>query len=103
MATTSPVKDLADVTGQDEYVVVYAWVNHIIDLSSHKPYQKGILGDESTRNKEPRKFVVYDPDLRLEKGNKYRIFGRERTYEPFEEIQIEIGEADHVDVLYEAE
>lgn len=103
MATKWPVKDLADVTGKDEYIVVNAWVNHIIDLSTHKPFQKGILGDDSTRYKEPRKFVVYDPDLRLEKGKKYRIFGRERTYEPFEEIQIEIRDADHVDVLWEPE
>jgi len=101
MAFTVPVKDLAEVKPTGNYVVVKAWVNHIRDLNSPVPYQKGILGDDSSWNIEPRKFVVYDSDLRLEKGNKYRIFGRERGYEDLDEIQIEIGDADHVTLLYE--
>lgn len=102
MADKWPEKDLAEVDGTGEYVVVTAWVNHIEDVSTHKPYQKGILGDDSVWNKKPRKFVVWDSDLRLEKGNKYRIFGRERVYEDLNEIQISISDADHVDVVFEA-
>lgn len=102
MAFTVPVKDLANLDGRDEYVVVRAWVNHIEELNTDQPYQKGILGDDSVLNSDPRKFVVYDRDLRLEKGNKYRIFGRDRTYEPYEEIQLEISDADHVTLLHES-
>jgi len=101
VAFTVPVKDLADLDGRDEYVVVRAWVNHIEELNAAKPYQKGILGDDSTWNTAPRKFVVYDRDIRLEKGNMYRIFGRDRTYDPYEEIQLEISDSDHVTLLQE--
>jgi len=41
--------------------------------------------------------VVWDPELDLEKGNLYRIFGKERTYDKLGEIQI--SDADHVDLL----
>lgn len=101
MAATVPVKDVADLEPTGDRVVVYAWVNHIEDLDNHIPYQKGILGDDSARGIEPRKFVVYDPDLQLEKGNKYRIFGKERRYEKLDEIQLEISDADHVTLLHE--
>lgn len=101
MAGQWPEKELAEVEGGDEFVVVTAWVNHLEEINSHKPYQKGILGDDSSWSIEPRKFVVYDPDLRLEKGNLYRIFGKERTYEKLEEIQIQINDADHVDLVCE--
>jgi hypothetical protein len=101
MAATVPVKDVADLEPTGDRVVVYAWVNHIEDLNAHIPYQKGILGDDSAWGIEPRKFVVFDPDLRLEKGNKYRIFGRERYYDKLDEIQLEISDADHVTLLNE--
>lgn len=101
MASSVPEKELADLRGTDDYVVVTAWVTHVQDLNAHKPYQKGILGDDSSWNIDARKFVVWDPDLTLEKGNCYRIFGRERTYERFDEIQLQISDADHVDCLYE--
>jgi hypothetical protein len=101
MAATVPVKDVADLEPTDDYVVVYAWVNHIEDLNNDIPYQKGILGDDSAWGIEPRKFVVYDSDLRLENGNKYRIFGRERGYDKLDEIQLEISDADHVTLLNE--
>lgn len=101
MATQWPEKDLSELEGADEYVVVTAWVNHIEELCTHIPYQKGILGDDSTWNTSPRKFVVYAPDLTLEEGNLYRIFGRDRTYEKYDEIQIEISDSDHVDLLCE--
>ncbi|EMA30968.1 hypothetical protein [Haloarcula japonica] len=103
MSAQWPEKDLADVHGADEYIVVKAWVNHIEDVASHRPHQKGILGDESTWDEDARKFTVWDPDLDLEKGNLYRIFGKERTYEPLGEIQIQISDADHVDLLCEGE
>jgi len=103
MAASWPERDLAELGGRDEYVVVTAWVNHIEDLHAHKPYQKGILGDDSVEGETVRKFVVYDSDLRLEKGNLYRIFGRDRTFEKLDEIQIEISDASHVDLLCETD
>lgn len=103
MASSIQVKDLADVEPSGDHIVVYAWVTHIEDIAAHVPYQKGILGDDSSWGIEPRKFVVYDSDLKLEKGNKYRIFGKERSYDDLDEIQIEISDADHVELLHEGE
>lgn len=101
MAGNWPEKTVAEMEGADEYVVVTAWVNHIEDLNTHKPYQKGILGDSSCWGEPAKKFVVYDPDLKLEKGNLYRIFGRDRTYEKLDEIQLEISDAEHVTLVSE--
>lgn len=103
MSSSVQRKEIADVKPSGEYIVVHAWVTHIEDLATHVPYQKGILGDDSSWGIEPRKFVVYDKDLRLEKGNKYRIFGKERGYEKLDEVQILISDADHVDLLWEKE
>ncbi|AWB28461.1 hypothetical protein [Halococcoides cellulosivorans] len=103
MASSVQVKDLDEVEPTGNYIVVYAWVTYIEDLDAHKPYQKGMLGDDSSRGIEPRKFVVYDPDLRLEKGNTYKIFGKERGYEKLDEIQILISDADHVELVHEGD
>ena len=70
-------------------------------VSTHQPHQKSILGDDSSWGEDARKFTVWDPDLELEKGNLYRIFGKERTYDKLEEIQIQISDADHVDLICE--
>jgi hypothetical protein len=98
-----PEKELAELSGNDEYVVVTAWVNYIEDLNTSKPDQKGILGDDSLWGEPVRKFVVYDSELRLDKGNLYRIWGRDRTYDSLNEIQIEITDVDHVDLLCEGD
>lgn len=103
MSAQWPEKDVAELEGKEDLVRVEAFVNHIEDVPRHKPYQKGILGDDSSWGIEPRKFVVWDPDLQLEKGNKYRIFGKDSVFEPLNEIRIEIQDADHVDLLYEGD
>jgi hypothetical protein len=102
MAGQWPEKDVAELEGRDEYVVVTAWVNHIEGVSTHKPYQKGIIGDDSSWGVEPRKFTVWDPDLTLEKGNLYRMFGRDRTFDKLGEIQLQISDAEHVTLVSES-
>jgi hypothetical protein len=88
---------LTDLTGSGDNVFVVAWVTHIIDLNTHLPYQKGWLGDGSLRSDEKRPFVVYDPDVRLEKGSLYRLNGYDHPYEPFDEIQLRLDKGAFVE------
>jgi hypothetical protein len=50
-----------------------------------------------------RPFVVYDPDIRLEKGDYYVMNGIDYAYDPLEEIQLLIGEDGYINRLNEEE
>ncbi|WP_276260607.1 hypothetical protein [Haloglomus litoreum] len=89
---------LDEMNGSGDNVFVIATVTHIQDLNSAKPYQKGLLRDGSMSAGDVRPFVVYDPDIRLEKGTRYKMNGFDHPYEPYEEIQLLLGEDAYVEV-----
>ncbi|MFP9190798.1 hypothetical protein ACLI4Q_03905 [Natrialbaceae archaeon A-CW1-1] len=98
------VTPLTKLNGSGKYLTVEAWVNHIIDLNTHNPAQKGLLGDDSLSRDEKRLFVVSRGSGvdRLEKGNKYRLENvKDHYYENQDEIQIMITEQSRVKTLYE--
>ncbi|TKX81336.1 hypothetical protein [Halorubrum sp. SD626R] len=92
MAVREGLTHLTDLTGSGDNVLVKALVTHIQDLDSHKPYQKGLLRDRSMSDDEVRPFVVYDADLRLDKGKVYVLNGTDYEYAPSGEIQVVLGE-----------
>ena len=77
--------------------------NLIEELNAYKPYQKGLLWDKSMKRGDVRPFVVYDPDIRLEKGDYYVLNGIDYAYDPLEEIQLLIGEDGYINRLNEEE
>lgn len=90
---------LKEMNGSGDNVFVIAIVTHIQELSSHKPYQKGLLRDGTLASSEVRPFVVYDPDIKLEKGTRYKLNGFDHPYEPFDEIQLLLGKDAYVEEL----
>lgn len=103
MAVREGTTTLKELTGSGDNVLIKALVTHITELNTHKPYQKGLLWDDSMKRGDIRPFVVYDPDIQLEKGGFYVMNGIDYAYEPREEIQFLIGEDAYVKRLNEAE
>lgn len=96
MAARSGLTDLADLSGSKDNVLVKALVTYIDDVASHVPYQRGLLRDRSMGPNDVRPFVVYDPEIRLEKGKVYILNGTDYPYEPREEIQLLLNEGAYV-------
>lgn len=90
---------LNEMTGSRDNVFVIATVTHIQDVASHKPYQKGLLRDGTLGPDEVRPFVVYDPEITLEKGRLYKLNGTDYPYDRFEEIQLLLGEGAYVEEI----
>lgn len=96
MAVREGPSKLKELDGTGDNVLVLARVTHISDLNTHMPYQKGLLWDKSLNPGDVRPFVVYDPDIRLEKGGYYVLNGRDHAYDPLEEVQLVLGEGAYV-------
>lgn len=88
---------LTDMDGSGDNVFVIATVTETWSVASHKPYQKGFLTDPSKPHGEKRYFVVYDPDVRLEKGTTYKLNGTDYAYDPLEEIQLKLTKGAYVE------
>ena len=88
---------LTDMSGSGDNVFVIATVTKTWSLSTHKPYQKGYLTDPSKSWGEERYFVMYDPDIRLEEGETYKLNGIDYAFEPREEIQLYLDEDPYVE------
>lgn len=99
MAARDGITPLADLDGSDDNVLVRAAVTYIIDLNAARPFQKGWLYDRSLGPGEKRPFVVYDPDLRLEKGGYYLLNGCDYWYDDLEEIQLLLDQGAYVERL----
>lgn len=89
---------LNEMDGSGDNVFVIATVTYIQEVATHKPYQKGLLRDGTLNNDDVRPFVVYDPDIKLEKGTRYKLNGCDYAYDPLEEIQLLLGEDAYVEV-----
>ncbi len=98
MAVREGRTSLNELDGSGDNVFVIATVTYIQEVAAHKPYQKGLLRDGTLGNDEVRPFVVYDPDIKLEKGTRYKLNGYDHAYERFEEIQLLLGEDAYVEV-----
>lgn len=103
MAMREGLTPLKDLSGSGDNVLVKALVTHIQDLDTHCPYQKGLLRDHSLTDDDVRPFVVYDPDVRLDKGKVYILNGRDHAYEKREEIQLLLGENPYVKEIYDTQ
>lgn len=90
---------LKDMSGTGEYVFAIATVTETWGLPTNKPYQKGYLTDPKKPREQKRYFVVYDPDLRLEKEVCYKMVGRDYDYEKRQEIQLVLGEDPWIEPL----
>ena len=101
MAQREGLTELTDLSGSDDNVLVKARVTYEEDLDTHRPYQKGLLWDESMSYGDVRGFVVYDPDVRLETGKVYILNGKDHYYEKRDEVQLMLREGAYVKELYD--
>lgn len=101
MSTRSGLTDLADLSGSKDNVLVKALVTYIDEIDSHVPYQRGLLRDRSMGPEDVRPFVIYDPDIKLEKGTVYILNGTDYPYEPREEIQLLLNDGAYVKAIHD--
>lgn len=94
-----PFVTLDEFDGSQGFVKTKGFVNWEIDLRSHKPRQKVMLGDNEVGTMRP--CVVYAEDIHLEKGCGYTFGGIDRVYEPGEEIQLYLSENSWADKFYD--
>jgi len=65
--SSPPFIHIDEFDGADRFVTTKAFVNYTIDLRSHEPHQKVMLGD-SDRGDVQRPCVVFNDEITLEEG-----------------------------------
>lgn len=103
MAQRDGLTDLSNLSGSTDNVLVKAQVTYEKDLSTNRPYQKGLLWDDSMNYGDVRSFVVYDPDVQLETGKVYLLNGKDHYYEPRREVQLLLRKGAYVKELYDTQ
>jgi hypothetical protein len=101
MAQREGLIELAELSGSGDNVLVKAQVTCEQDLANYRPYQKGLLWDDSLSPGDVRPFVVYDEDTRLEPGKVYILNGKDHYYEPRDEVQLLLSDGAYVNELYD--
>lgn len=91
---------LSEFRGDGDWKDVTLWFNKEIDLNSHKPCQKGYVGDGSTDEKRVLVLSQEADVPRFEAGKQYRLENvKDQYYEPFDEIQVAVKKHSRVTCL----
>lgn len=83
--------ELGDLDGTHGWIVTSGFVNWEEDVAGHMPRQRVRLGDDSTSGRGVV-CTVFNEDLVLEEGCGYYLVGKDRVYEPAEEVQLSLFE-----------
>lgn len=84
-----PFIHIDEFDGTNGYVKTIAFVNYTIDLCSHEPHQKVMLGN-GDRGDVERPCVVFNDDITLDEGCGYVFGGYDNEWEEGEEIQLKL-------------
>lgn len=95
-----PFVTIDEFDGTQGYVKTKGFVNYEVDLRSHKPRQKVMLGDSEVGDVQ-RPCVVYTEDIDLEEGCGYYFGGVDYAYEKAEEIQLVLGSSGWANKIYD--
>lgn len=83
--------DLGNLDGTHGFIRTSGFVNWEEDVANHSPQQRVRLGDSSTSGKGVV-CTVFTDDITLEAGSGYHFGGVDRTYGPYEEVQLSLYE-----------
>ncbi|ELZ43407.1 hypothetical protein C464_16812 [Halorubrum coriense DSM 10284] len=86
-----PFLHIDELDGTNGFIKTKAFVNYTIDLSSHTPHQKVMLGN-SDRGDVERPCVVFNDDITLDEGCGYVFGGFDNKWDDGEEIQLKLSE-----------
>lgn len=95
-----PFITIDEFDGTHGYVKTKGFVNWEVDLASHIPRQKVVLGDSSLGSVE-RPCVVWTDEISLEEGCGYFFGGVDYTWEEGEEIQLCLGDSGWANKFYD--
>lgn len=85
--TGPPYVPIDEFDGTNGFVKTRAFVNYTVNLRTHEPRQKVVLGNSELGDVR-RPCVVYTDAFTLEKGCGYDFGGIDRVYEPGDEVQL---------------
>ena len=98
--SSPPFIHIDEFNGADRFVTTKAFVNYTIDLRSHEPHQKVMLGD-SDRGDVQRPCVVFNDEITLEEGCGYRFGGFDNQWDDGEEIQLKLHKRSWANKFYD--
>lgn len=93
-----PYVDLDELDGTNGWVQTSGFVTWVEDVANHKPYQRLRLGDQDTS--DPVVCTVWTDDIALDEGAGYRLTGADATYDPYGEVQLQLGESSQIEQFY---
>ena len=82
---------LGDLDGTHGWIATSGFVNWEEDVANNMPRQRVRLGDDSTSGRGVV-CTVFNDDLVLDEGCGYYFVGKDRVYEPAEEVQLSLFE-----------
>lgn len=91
--------ELGDLDGTNGWVQTSGFVAWVEEVANHVPWQRVALTDDSTD--DPVICTIWTDDITLEKGGGYKLTGADRTYERYEEVQLQVGEKSQVEQFYD--
>ena len=95
-----PFIHIDEFDGTNGYVKTKAFVNYTIDLDSHEPHQKVVLGN-SDRGDVERPCVVFNDDITLDEGCGYVFGGYDNEWDDGEEVQLKLLDNGWVRKIYD--
>lgn len=95
-----PFIHIDEFDGTHGYVKTRAFVNYTIELRSHEPHQKVVLGN-SDRGDVERPCVVFNDDITLDEGCGYVFGGFDNQWDDGEEIQLKLSEGAWIRKIYD--
>jgi len=95
-----PFIHIDEFDGTHKFVRTKAFVNYSIDLYSHEPYQKVMLGNRD-RGSVQLPCVVFNGDISLEEGCGYMFGGFDNQWDDGEEIQLKLAKGSWVNKFYD--
>jgi hypothetical protein len=98
--SSPPFLHIDEFDGTDRFVRTRAFVNYTIDLNSHTPNQKVMLGNRG-RGDIQIPCVVFNAHITLEEGCGYEFGGLDNQWDAGEEIQLKLHKRSWANKFYD--
>lgn len=98
--SSPPFIHIDEFDGTHGFVKTKAFVNYTIDLRSHTPQQKVVLGN-ADRGDAERPCVVFNDEITLKKGCGYMFGGFDNQWDDGEEIQLKLAQGAWIQKFYD--
>lgn len=98
--SSPPFIHIDEFDGTHGFVKTKAFVNYTIDLRSHTPQQKVVLGN-ADRGDAERPCVVFNDEITLNEGCGYMFGGFDNQWDDGEEIQLKLAQGAWIQKFYD--